>query len=74
MEGPTPSSAIFYGSLAVHLVCFNVAHVSFLEEQISVRIIIALMGLFTAIITTGIGRVQSSVKSQIAYAQQRKLD
>ncbi len=69
MEGPTPSSAIFYGSLAVHLGVFLMLRTyPFWEEQTSVRIIIALMGLFTAFITTGIGRVQSSVKSQIAYA------
>ncbi len=74
MEGPTPSSAIFYGSLAVHLGVFLMLRTyPFWEEQTSVRIIIALMGLFTAIITTGIGRVQSSVKSQIAYASTAQI-
>jgi len=69
MEGPTPSSAIFYGSLSVHLGVFLMLRTyPFWEEQISVRILIAAMGLLTAIIATGIGRVQSSVKSQIAYA------
>jgi len=69
MEGPTPSSAIFYGSLAVHLGVFLMLRTyPFWEEQTSVRILIAAMGLLTAIIATGIGRVQSSVKSQIAYA------
>ena len=74
MEGPTPSSAIFYGSLAVHLGVFLMLRTyPFWEEQTSVRILIALMGLFTAIITTGIGRVQSSVKSQIAYASTAQI-
>lgn len=69
MEGPTPSSAIFYGSLSVHLGVFLMLRTyPFWQEQISVRWLIALMGLTTAIITTGIARVQSSVKSQIAYA------
>jgi len=69
MEGPTPSSAIFYGSLSVHLGVFLMLRTyPFWEEQTSVRILIAAMGLLTAIIATGIGRVQSSVKSQIAYA------
>jgi NADH:ubiquinone oxidoreductase subunit 5 (subunit L)/multisubunit Na+/H+ antiporter MnhA subunit len=69
MEGPTPSSAIFYGSLAVHLGVFLMLRTfPFWEQQISVRILIALLGFSTAIIATGIGRVQSSVKSQIAYA------
>lgn len=69
MEGPTPSSAIFYGSLSVHLGVFLLLRTfPFWEQQISVRILIGLLGLTTAIITTGIARVQSSVKSQIAYA------
>lgn len=69
MEGPTPSSAIFYGSLAVHLGAFLLIRTSpFWEHQLSVRIIIGLLGLFTSIVTTGIARVQSSVKSQIAYS------
>jgi NADH-quinone oxidoreductase subunit L len=69
MEGPTPSSAIFYGSLSVHLGVFLMLRTYPLwQEQTSVRIMIALMGFFTAVITTGIARVQSSVKSQIAYS------
>jgi len=69
MEGPTPSSAIFYGSLAVHLGVFLMLRTfPFWEEQLSIRILIAVMGLTTSIITTGIARVQSSVKSQIAYS------
>jgi NADH-quinone oxidoreductase subunit L len=69
MEGPTPSSAIFYGSLAVHLGVFLLLRTfPFWEHQFSVRILIGLVGLTTSIIATGIARVQSSVKSQIAYA------
>jgi NADH-quinone oxidoreductase subunit L len=69
MEGPTPSSAIFYGSLSVHLGVFLMLRTYPLwQEQTSVRILIVLMGLVTSIVTTGIARVQSSVKSQIAYS------
>ena len=69
MEGPTPSSAIFYGSLSVHLGVFILLRTyPFWQEQYSVRILIGLLGFTTAIISTGIARVQSSVKSQIAYA------
>jgi NADH:ubiquinone oxidoreductase subunit 5 (subunit L)/multisubunit Na+/H+ antiporter MnhA subunit len=69
MEGPTPSSAIFYGSLSVHVGVFLLLRTfPFWEHQFSVRIIIGILGLTTAVITTGIARVQSSVKSQIAYA------
>ncbi len=40
----------------------------FWEQQFSVRILIGVLGLATTVITTGIARVQSSIKSQIAYA------
>lgn len=69
MEGPTPSSAIFYGSLSVHIGVFLLLRTyPFWEHQLSVRIFIGLLGLTTSIICNLIARVQSSVKSQIAYA------
>jgi NADH-quinone oxidoreductase subunit L len=69
MEGPTPSSAIFYGSLSVHIGVFILLRTfPFWEHQLSVRILIGLLGLTTSLIATGIARVQSSVKSQIAYS------
>jgi NADH:ubiquinone oxidoreductase subunit 5 (subunit L)/multisubunit Na+/H+ antiporter MnhA subunit len=69
MEGPTPSSAIFYGSLSVHMGAFLLLRTfPFWEHQISVRILIGTLGLMTSIIATGVARVQSSVKSQIAYS------
>jgi NADH-quinone oxidoreductase subunit L len=69
MEGPTPSSAIFYGSLSVHLGVFLLLRTyPFWEHQLSVRILIVLLGIVTTLVATGIARVQSSVKSQIAYS------
>lgn len=69
MEGPTPSSAIFYGSLSVHIGVFLLLRTfPFWEYQYSVRVIIGVLGLITAIIGSLTARVQSSVKSQIAYA------
>lgn len=69
MEGPTPSSAIFYGSLSVHFGIFLLLRTyPFWENQIIVRVLIGLLGLSTAIITSLIARVQSSIKTQIAYA------
>ena len=74
MEGPTPSSAIFYGSLSVHLGVFLLLRTFPLwEHQTSVRILIGLLGLATAIVTTSIARVQSSVKSQIAYSSAAQI-
>ena len=69
MEGPTPSSAIFYGSLSVHLGVFLLLRTfPFWEHQLTVRILIAALGILTAAVATSIARVQSSIKSQIAYA------
>lgn len=69
MEGPTPSSAIFYGSLSVHIGVFILLRTfPFWEHQLSVRILIAVLGLSTSLVATGMARVQSSVKSQIAYS------
>lgn len=69
MEGPTPSSAIFYGSLSVHIGVFLMLRTfPFWEAQTSVRVLIVLMGLVTAILSSFTSRVQSSVKSQIAYS------
>jgi NADH-quinone oxidoreductase subunit L len=69
MEGPTPSSAIFYGSLSVHLGVFLMLRTfPFWEHQTSIRIAVGLMGLTTSIMATYMAKVQSSVKSQIAYS------
>jgi NADH:ubiquinone oxidoreductase subunit 5 (subunit L)/multisubunit Na+/H+ antiporter MnhA subunit len=69
MEGPTPSSAIFYGSLAVHIGVFLLLRTShFWESQIVVRWIIGILGLVTAVMAYGMARVQASIKSQIAYS------
>lgn len=68
MEGPTPSSAIFYGSLSVHLGVFVLLRTYPLYEfQKSVLIIIGIIGFLTSVIGYQISRVQSSIKSQIAY-------
>jgi len=69
MEGPTPSSAIFYGSLSVHLGVFLLLRTfPFWESILFMRIAIVLMGVTTAIIANYMAKVQSSVKSQIAYS------
>jgi NADH-quinone oxidoreductase subunit L len=69
MEGPTPSSAIFYGSLSVHFGVFLLLRTyPFWESQIAVRIMIGVLGLITAFIALQITRVQSTIKTQVAYA------
>lgn len=69
MEGPTPSSAIFYGSLSIHIGAFLMLRTyPFWEHQDSFRVFVIIVGLITTVIAILTSRVQSSVKSQIAYS------
>lgn len=74
MEGPTPSSAIFYGSLSVHMGAFILLRThAFWSELPLMPWLIGGVGLVTALVATGIARVQSSVKAQIAYASAAQI-
>jgi NADH-quinone oxidoreductase subunit L len=74
MEGPTTSSAIFYGSLSVHIGVFLLLRTfPFWEGLFVVKAMIFVTGLATGIIATGIARVQSSVKTQIAYSSAAQI-
>ena len=69
MEGPTTSSAVFYGSLSVHLGAFLLLRTyPFWEDIMVIKILIITLGLSTSLVATAIARVQSSVKTQIAYS------
>ena len=69
MEGPTTSSAVFYGSLSVHLGAFLLIRTYLFWGNItSIKILIIVIGLVTSLIASSIARVQSTVKTQIAYS------
>jgi NADH-quinone oxidoreductase subunit L len=69
MEGPTTSSAIFYGSLSVHIGVFLLLRTyAYWETILSVKIIVIIIGAVTAIVSSLVAKVQSSVKTQIAYS------
>lgn len=69
MEGPTTSSAIFYGSLSVHLGVFLLLRTfPYWQSLFVIKAIIILTGALTCVIATSISMVQSSVKTQIAYS------
>ena len=74
MEGPTTSSAIFYGSLSVHLGVFILLRTfPFWQNLEVIKIGVIVIGLTTAIVATGIARVQSTVKTQIAYSSAAQI-
>ncbi len=69
MEGPTPSGAVFYGALSVHLGAYLLLRISPVLNQawwLSVSLIV--LGLGTATFATISGRVQSDIKSALALA------
>ena len=69
MEGPTPSSAIFYGALSVHLGAFLLLRVSpVLDSSPWLSVAVVLLGLGTSALGYLTGRVQSDIKSALAFA------
>jgi NADH:ubiquinone oxidoreductase subunit 5 (subunit L)/multisubunit Na+/H+ antiporter MnhA subunit len=69
MEGPTVSSAIFYGSVSIHIGVFLLIRTAPIWSLItSIKIILFSIGFITAIISYFTGAVQASAKLKIAYA------
>ena len=69
MEGPTPSSAVFYGALSVHLGAYLLLRVSpVIELSPLLSWSIVLLGLLTALFAAISGRVQTDIKSALSYA------
>lgn len=74
MEGPTTSSAIFYGSLSVHIGVFVLLRTwPFWQDMLWAKITIIIIGALTAVIATLIARVQPTVKTQIAYSSAAQI-
>ncbi len=69
MEGPTPSSAVFYGALSVHLGVFLLLRISpVLDSAPWLSVLVVLLGAVTAAFAYLAGRVQTDIKSALAYA------
>lgn len=69
MEGPTTSSAIFYGALSVNIGVFILLRTYPLwEDLLIMKVLIITIGALTGIVATSIARVQPTVKTQIAYS------
>jgi NAD(P)H-quinone oxidoreductase subunit 5 len=69
MEGPTPSSAIFYGALSVHLGAYLLLRISpLLESSIALSAVVVAIGLTTAVFAAMTTRVQTDIKSALAFA------
>lgn len=69
LEGPTPSSAIFYGALMVHAGVYLLIRLEpLLQQAHAVMIGIAVLGALTVIYGWLSGLVQSDVKSALMFS------
>jgi len=69
MEGPTPSSAVYYGAISVHAGAYLLIRASaILERSPLASACIGVMGATTAIYAVMARRVQTDVKSSLAFA------
>ncbi|MCM2369360.1 proton-conducting transporter transmembrane domain-containing protein [Aporhodopirellula aestuarii] len=69
MEGPTPSSAIFYGALSVHLGAYLLLRLSpIIAASQTLEIMVITLGVVSAGCGAVMSRVQSDIKVSLAYA------
>ncbi len=69
MEGPTPSSAIFYGALSVHAGAYLLLRTAPMwEGSTAVRVGVVAVGAMSALTGSFTGRAQTDAKSALAYA------
>lgn len=74
MEGPTPSSAIFYGAISVHLgplLLLRSADLIAASPILAAAIIV--VGLTSSYLALIVGHAQSDIKSMLAYASITQL-
>jgi len=69
MEGPTPSSALFYGALSVHAgVYLLLRSAPLIESSPTASLAIGIVGGLSALSATLTGRTQTDAKNILAYA------
>lgn len=69
MEGPTPSSAVFYGALSVHLGAYLLLRFSpLLDASLALALIVVSIGLISAIFANYAGKVQCDIKCALSFA------
>jgi len=69
MEGPTPSSAIFYGALSVHLGPFLLLRFyDYFSHFPSLLVAVGMIGAASAFYATLVGRTRSDAKTMLAFA------
>ena len=74
MEGPTPSSAVFYGAISVHAGAYLLLRIEpLIHHSVIAASLIIFIGLTTAFLGTLIHRTCADGKTSLAYAAQTQL-
>lgn len=69
MEGPTPSSAVYYGALSVHAGCYLLWRAEpLIRSSFVAQALVIAVGIATAVFSALVARVQTNVKSALSYA------
>jgi len=69
MEGPTPSSAIFYGAISIHAGAYLLLRAQpLLAQARTAAALVVVVGLVTAIHGTIVGRASADAKTSLAFA------
>jgi len=69
MEGPTPSSAIFYGAISIHAGAYLLLRLQpMLAQSTLASALVILIGAATAVHGTSVGRASADAKTSLAYA------
>lgn len=69
MEGPTPSSAIFYGALSIHLGPFLLLRFyDYFKHFPVLLVVIGVIGGCSALYASFVGRTRSDAKTMLGYA------
>ena len=74
MEGPTPSSAVFYGAISIHAGAYLLLRIEPLLQASKVATgLVIFIGLTTAFLGTLVHRTCADAKTSLAYASQTQL-
>jgi NAD(P)H-quinone oxidoreductase subunit 5 len=74
MEGPTPSSAVFYGAISVHAGAYLLLRLEPVIQSSPVAVgLLLFIGVTTALLMTLAQRTSTDAKTSLAYASQTQV-
>jgi len=74
MEGPTPSSAVFYGAISVHAGAYLLLRLEPVIQSSAIAVgLLLFIGVTTALLTTLAQRTSTDAKTSLAYASQTQV-